>query len=77
MTWYTAFYGSWNDANGIQRLKGTYDHEDVRARAQGAANQTGHVVTIIAERGMRLSVEKVYPQRERNEGYIETCPANL
>lgn len=49
MRWYRAWYGSWNDPEGVRHLEPTFDKRDIFKRAQEAANRTGKVVTVECE----------------------------
>jgi len=50
MTWYKGYYGSWNEPCGVVSIGGSYSRAEFFAKAQEVANQTGRVVTILADR---------------------------
>lgn len=51
MTWYTAFYGSWKDPNGVQRIPGSYDRKVIFRQAQEIADRLQTEVCILSECG--------------------------
>ena len=68
MYWYRAWYGSWNETDGVRRIDGTYNRKKIFDDAQRVANKTGKVVTIEKEiptlRGLESEYYKVKPQLE-------------
>ena len=81
MAYYSAYYGSWNDPHGVQRIEFGEDrgihylfkidnYREAITKAQAVANQTGKIVhfckeTPIAGGGMRSEWREVYPIREK------------
>lgn len=59
MVWYTAFYGSWNDPDGVKVIDRTYSRKVIFEKAREAAKTNGVKVTIIADRGIKLEAYEV------------------
>lgn len=59
MFWYRAWYGSWNEPGGVNRLPGTYDRKEIFTAAQETANRTGKPVTVekVVPTGKGLAAE--------------------
>lgn len=60
MIWYRAFYGSWAEPDGVKFLAGTYNFEDIKARAIKTAAEARKTVTISGERGSYRGVYTTY-----------------
>ena len=63
MTYYTVFYGNWNDGNSVKRVCLTINRKEAMSKARETANASGEVVTVKASRGMGLEFFKVNPER--------------
>ena len=74
MTWYKAFYGSWNAPGGVKHIyfgdnyvNGTYKRKEAFEKAQAVADETGEIVTVLWEtpragRGLVGGSQYVYPK---------------
>jgi hypothetical protein len=66
-TWYRAYYGTWNDPEGVRSLPGTFDRKAAFAKAHEVADRLGLAVTVEARRGsadgLRSTFYKVVPER--------------
>lgn len=59
MVWYTAFYGSHNDPDGIKVIDRTYSRKVIFEKAREVAKVNGVKVTIIADKGIKLEAYEV------------------
>lgn len=68
--WHRAWFGSWNEPHGVQRLDGSYSKKDIMERAKKTANETGKTVTvetvIQTMRGIESRFEFVHPEVREN-----------
>lgn len=59
MAWYTAFYGSYNDPDGVKVIDKTFNKKAIFEKAREVAKTNGVKVTIIADRGIKLEAYEV------------------
>lgn len=62
MTWYRAFYGTWQNGDSVRQIPGTFNRKAIFEEAQKTANETKRKVTISAEHGMHMEFYTVNPQ---------------
>ena len=60
MAWFRAWYGNWNESDGVRLAAKGNNRKEVFAKAQEVANRTGKVVTIEEERAVRNGVSADY-----------------
>lgn len=59
MVWYTAFYGSWNDSDGVKIIDRTFNKKAILEKAREIAEAKGVKVTIVADKGNKREIYKV------------------
>ena len=67
MTWYTVYYGSWTEPNGVKIYACTHDRKEAFTVASALSETLNKEVTVSAERGSAKGLYCRYYKFEKGE----------